>query len=739
MVAQSLGFNFKAMNAEQNWRELGRSLGRWEHGIPLGSGVLGAVVWGEGTEIRVSLDRPDIWDLRCTESAEGHTWARLAELVAAGEFKKVEDEYEQSYREVFPTKLPVGRLVLKSQHDHITKFEWLMERGTARVHFGSGVVELSFHPTLHVLVVSSEIPLDVDIELPDYAGLQDGQVSDLGALGYSAGIKVATEKAVRAWQPTFSGNGYNIFAKWADVSETSGKVLFASVETSSVPLEQSLNIEQARKDSLAAHRAAIRDFWAQYWEECHLKIPDHEVGQGYRFAQFLYGAGTGAGVPPLALQGVWTLDNGQIPPWKGDYHHNLNTQFTYLASLTGNRFESHLAFLEFLWALLPDHQAYAREFYETSGACVPSVMSLNGRQMGGWAPYAYAPTNSAWLAHHFYLHWKFTADRTFLVERALPYLQEIGECHRGLLRPDAEGKLKLPLSGSPEIGNNRPHSYLPTMSNYDIALVRFLFAALVELEAEAGGDPSKWEEVLRALPELQKGSIPQMNDFLEGDVLFVAKDRPLLESHRHFSHLMAIYPLGIIHSESHPEWAEVIERSMLQLDLLGTGQWTGYSFAWAACLAARLGKGDKALAYLQIFQKAFVWKNGFHVNGDFKDLGFSAFKYEPMTLEGNFAFAEAVHEMLLQSWGGVIRLFPAIPGEWQDASFHQLRAQGGYKVSAKWSGGKIGEVKIEAGGPARLRIRNIFPFGYRWSLPFSLDGQDLIFEMSEQAILTGNV
>ncbi len=141
MAARLLGFNFKAMNAEQNWRELGRSLGRWKDGIPLGSGVLGAVVWGEGTEIRVSLDRPDIWDLRCPVAAAGHTWARLAELVAAGEFKKVEDEYEQSYRDVFPTKLPVGRLVLKSQHDKITRFEWLMELGTARVHFGSGVVE----------------------------------------------------------------------------------------------------------------------------------------------------------------------------------------------------------------------------------------------------------------------------------------------------------------------------------------------------------------------------------------------------------------------------------------------------------------------------------------------------------------------------------------------------------------------------------------------------------------------
>lgn len=36
---------------------------------------------------------------------------------------------------------------------------------------------------------------------------------------------------------------------------------------------------------------------------------------------------------PISLQSVWTADNGQLPPWKGDYHHDLNTQLSYLAFL----------------------------------------------------------------------------------------------------------------------------------------------------------------------------------------------------------------------------------------------------------------------------------------------------------------------------------------------------------------------------------------------------------------------
>ena len=56
------------------------------------------------------------------------------------------------------------------------------------------------------------------------------------------------------------------------------------------------------------------------------------------------------------------------------------------------------------------------------------------------------------------------------------------------------------------------------------------------------------------------------------------------------------------------------------------------------------------------------------------------------TMEGNFAAAQAVHKMLLQSWGNLVRVFPATPEEWADASFSQLRAEGGFMVNAERKG-----------------------------------------------------
>ena len=111
-----------------------------------------------------------------------------------------------------------------------------------------------------------------------------------------------------------------------------------------------------------------------------------------------------------------------------------------------------------------------------------------------------------------------------------------------------------------------------------------------------------------------------------------------------------------------------------------------------------------ALDYLRDYRRAFILRNGFHVNGDQIGAGLSGFRYRPFTLEGNFAAAAAVQEMLIQSYSGTVRLFPAIPASWEDVSFHRLRAEGAFLFSARRVGGLTRRVEIvaERGGPCRL-------------------------------------
>ncbi len=98
-----------------------------------------------------------------------------------------------------------------------------------------------------------------------------------------------------------------------------------------------------------------------------------------------------------------------------------------------------------------------------------------------------------------------------------------------------------------------------------------------------------------------------------------------------------------------------------EMNTLGTKWWTGYSFSWQGCVAARARDGALAEQALEIFSTAFCLKSSFHCNGDQSGVGYSNFRYRPFTLEGNFAAAAAVQEMLLQSYSGAIVIFPAVP------------------------------------------------------------------------------
>ncbi|ULT23414.1 hypothetical protein KUH03_30110 [Sphingobacterium sp. E70] len=129
---------------------------------------------------------------------------------------------------------------------------------------------------------------------------------------------------------------------------------------------------------------------------------------------------------------------------------------------------------------------------------------------------------------------------------------------------------------------------------------------------------------------------------------------------------------------------------------MGPDYWCGYSYSWLGNLKARAKDGAGAAKALKIFAEAFCSINSFHLNGDQTKSGLSKFTYRPFTLEGNFAFAAGIQEMLLQSYAGFIEIMPAVPAAWKNIAFDQLRAEGAFLVSAKRVDGLVSEVKIYA-------------------------------------------
>jgi len=442
-----------------------------------------------------------------------------------------------------------------------------------------------------------------------------------------------------------------------------------------------------------------RTWWTNFWNKSSLQVPDTILQKQYLLEQYKFGSAARKDAPPISLQAVWTADNGRLPPWKGDFHHDLNTQLSYWPAYKSNHLEEAIGYLNHLQANKPNYKRYTKQYFGVSGLAVPGVTTLDGTEMGGWIQYSLSPTVSSWLCQHFYWQWKYSMDHEFLKKTAYPWVKDVAAFLEKITVPDKTGHRKLPISSSPEIHDNSINAWFNQNTNYDLSLMKYAFEAAREmaLALHLTTEAAHWKKIGAEFGEL---SLSQNNE------LQFAPGHPYNESHRHFSHVMGIFPLGLIKWEDGASSQAIIRNSIARLDSIGPDWWCGYSYAWLANLKARAMDGAGAAKELSIFAKSFCLPNSFHVNGDQTKSGLSKFQYRPFTLEGNFAFAAGLQEMLLQCYAGYIHIFPAVPSDWKDVSFDKMRTEGAFLVSAEMKGGQVTQIRVvaEKGGKTLLKL-----------------------------------
>lgn len=696
----------------------------WDEAIPLGNGLMGGLLWGEGSTLRLSLDRGDLWDERPNGEPgwwTNRTYPKAVDLIAKKDFGTVNRWWDAPYNGVTPTKLPAGRLELTlASTVSVTRFELDLSGAEGWAHLADGrKVEALFSATEPIALLRIPGPPPTAVAL-----LPSGAKRAAGDAGPSSGGAVARlgyppartgSEPDLQWFEQEAAEGFSYAAAVGQRREGDHTLLAVSVTARTEgPSPQAVAVARVRAAldrGWEASRRSHRTWWTAYWSQSSVTLPadDFAIGQQYWVVRYLLGAGSRRDAPPMPLQGVWTADNGGLPPWKGDYHNDLNTQMTYISYPAAGHFDEGLSYLDFLWERRAVFTAFARDFYGTPGLACPGVMSLAGQPLGGWGMYSMSPTMSAWSAHLFYLHWRYTVDDAFLRERAWPWSRDVGLCMKGLLRTNEQGVLVLPLSSSPEIFDNSPRAWVQPNSNYDLMCLRMLFLSLVEMADAQGltGESREWASLAERL-----GPYHARAD----GTLKVNAVEDLPGSHRHLSNLMALHPFNLINVENPQAEQRVITPTLAEWEKFGPGAWCGYSYSWMAALRARVGQAEPAVRLLDILAKAFVLRNGFHVNGDQTKSGFSGFTYRPFTLEGNFLAMHAVHELLLQSWSPtpgqrdteVIRLFPATPWRWPDVAFADLRAEGGYRVSARRENNATTWFQVTASRAGTLRIRDNF-------------------------------
>ncbi|WP_430973751.1 glycosyl hydrolase family 95 catalytic domain-containing protein [Sunxiuqinia rutila] len=715
----------------------------WDEAMPLGNAMVGSLIWQKEGKLRFSLDRADLWDLRPMENIDFDKWKfqNVYKHWKSGEYKKVQEVFDVPYDKLpAPSKIPAGALEFDIAKLGKVKLVSLdVETATCVIDWENGAKLTTFVHAEKPLgwYKFENLPENISIELvsPAYnrentEGYTSQAKTDLKQLGYEQGGIVKNENSITYNQKGWGDFSYQIYTSWEEKeNELCGCWSVSSANKGWEPAP--LASEVVRADVEIGYKSALKthlNWWKNYWNTSSISVPDSLLQRQYMLEMYKFGSAARGDAAPIALQSVWTADHGKLPPWKGDFHHDLNTQLSYWPAYAGNYLNLEEGFLNWLWKYRPAFKKYTKDYFGVEGMNVPGVTTLEGEPMGGWIQYSMGQSVASWLGHHFYMHWKFSMDRDFLENRAYPWLKDVAIFLDEVSVKGENDKRKLIMSSSPEIYNNSGDAWFAETTNFDLALIRWTYEKAAELATELGlkEEAEKWSQILAEWTELSID--PETG-------LMFAPGFPYDESHRHFSHLLAYHPLGLLDVSKGEADKSVIDNTLRNLEKQGSGGWTGYSFSWQGNLYARAFDGENAARVLRIFAECFCLKNSFHVNGDQCKAGHSNMTYRPFTLEGNFAFASGIQEMLIQSHTGVVKLFPAIPEDWNDVSFEQLRTYGAFVISANKANGLVQDVKIVSEKGGLLRMQNPFAGKFEMNKNYQFEGDNIVIEMQEGEVI----
>ncbi len=722
-------------------------------GIPLGNGEIGALFWCEGSKIMAAVNKSDLWD----DAAPGpfHNW------------KRDEEDHSTTLRHAcriaIDFKFPIfdvmylsgfeARLNLKDASLDIKSTTPFGEiKFKAFVDHKTGVLLCELESKLN-----DDAPVEVAVERFGSRTYSHwySQINRDASIGIGGTEATADSGGVSITQKLTSGtfavggsviqdNGletkYLCEHSHRAVIQLSGKTkknaqlafTVTSPETENPVSNIKNTLSFAKEKGMGALSLSNAEIWGSIWSRSFMDYGNDYLNNLWYLTMYYANTSQGGKYPGRFTNGLWGWSR-DVQNW--NFYFHWNQQELYWPLNAAGFHELANPYLDFRFKSLPHARKDAKGYFGADGAFISDVTDRNGYNSLGEK---HNHTPIAEIALDFWRQYKFTCNKQFLKEKALPFITEAARFYQTLFEKETDG-LYHAKEGTGYEGWIKLKDGLT-----ELTYAKALFSTALKVLEESGAklpEAQKWKDILEHLAPLPVVQVKE-NTIAYDDTGFILEKGFFKGKQVPGNEIMAA-GWGIKEKEwltvYNPVTDTTINHGLKLLDgifpsvpsspvfpsgVIGLGQEGSKLFGQMKTTAllygseatgwdpvpivlARLGLEDELKTDLGRFPSRWqIYCNGWghwglegEVNKDaewffrtntVRDINsedkfqLPMWQFRHMSMESMSVLATAMNESLLQSHDGVLRVFPAS----RNGRF-TLHAQGGFVVSAEKIGGEV--------------------------------------------------
>lgn len=726
-----------------------RPSAKWMGALPLGNGRLGAMVYG-GTDVEtIALNEVTMWsgqpDPEANNLCGPDRLREMREAFLSGDYKRGNDlgwQYLCGHGKSFGTNLPFGDLLIETGGGDVSGYrcELALDEAVARVGFVCGGTRFSreyfaSNPAqalvvrytadkAHALSATVSMRMLRHSEVTaranqiDITGDARFDKNGEGGVRFRGIVRVMADGgSVRAVGDRLVVDRADAMTIIVDIRTDFQNLNYRSQCLNTVETAASRTYDELKREHVADFKAIFdrmdidlgrpttdANTTDEMFAEAHKGLSNPAFDAlFFQYGRYMQISSSRENSPlPSNLQGIWNDNLACNMPWTCDYHLDINIQQNYWSANIANMAETNAPLFTYIGLLAKYGSVTARKMYGCGGWVAHTINNVWGDTAPGSAcSWAMNVTAGAWMATHLWTHYEYTLDKDYLREVGYPLLKETAQFFVDYMVEDPKtGYLLSGPSISPENGfrggDGRGYS-LSMMPTIDRAVIYDIYNACIQSAKILGIDDDFSRRLQRDIKKLPPLRLLDNGELAEW-YLDVVRDDP---SHRHASHLLALYPFGQISPFKTPGLAEGCRLFLENQTSHANWEDTEWTRGNNINFYARLLDGEKAYESLKGLYTGFMRENLMTVS----PAGIAGAESDIFSFDATEAAVAGVCEMLLQSYDGMLNFLPALPKAWKSGSIKGVCARGGIEADFVWKNRKVVSATLRSRVDQTVNVR----------------------------------